>query len=104
MRALKGLVIGLALLIAIGLTVVVVTIVGRLGDGGSDAKLTPRAAFGKAEVEIPSGSVVSKTVVEGDRLLVYLRLSGGRESILVVDLKTGKTLGSIEFVPGGTKP
>ena len=103
MRALKGLVIGLALLIAIGLTVVVVTIVGRLGDGGLDAK-PPPAAFGTAKVEIPSGSVVRKTVVEGDRLLVYLRLSGGRESIVVVDLKTGKSLGSIEFVPGETKP
>ena len=101
MRALKGLVIAMALLIAIGLTVVVVTIFGRLGDGGIAA---PPAAFGRAKVEIPSGSVVSKTVVEGDRLLVYLRLSGGRESILVVDLKTGKSLGSIEFVPGGTQP
>ena len=101
MRALKGLVIAMALLIAIGLAVVAVTIVGRLGDGGSAA---PPAAFGTAKVEIPSGSVVSKTVVEGDRLLVYLRLSGGGESIVVVDLKTGKFLGSIEFVPGGTQP
>ena len=102
MRALKGLVIAMALLIAIGLAVVAVAIVNRLGDGGFGAP--PPVAFGTAKVEIPSGSVVSKTVVEGDRLLVYLRLSGGRESILVVDLKTGKSLGSIELVPGGTKP
>ena len=67
-------------------------------------KPPPPAAFGTAKLEIPSGSVVSKTVVEGDRLLVYLRLSGGRESIVVVDLKTGKSLGSIEFVPGGAEP
>ncbi len=102
MRALKGLVIAMALLIAIGLAVVAVAIVNRLGDGGFGA--SPPAEFGTAKVEIPSGSVVSKTVVEGDRLLVYLRLSGGRESIVVVDLKTGKSLGSIEFVPGATEP
>ncbi len=102
MRALKGLVIGMALLIAIGLAVVAVAIVDRLGGGGFG--VPPPVAFGTAKVEIPFGSVVSKTVVEGDRLLVYLRLNGGRESILVVDLKTGKSLGSIELVPGGTEP
>ncbi len=110
MRALKGLVIAMALLIAIGLAVVAVTIVGRLGDGGAGsagdgrtaAPKGPAAAeasrvFGDVRVALPPGSDIVETMVDGGRLIVRLRLENGATRMLVIDLATGKRLGALDL-------
>jgi hypothetical protein len=99
MRALKTLVIGLAVLIVAGLTVVAFTVVNRAGDGAATG-----AAFGDVRVMIPPGSMIESTMVDGGRLVATLVLLDGSRRTLVVDLATGRRLGTIRFVPGAPSP
>lgn len=87
-RVLKALVIGMAVLIVIGVTVVVVTIVTRLqaeptGDG-----------FGVVQLAIPPGTRLVSVTTEEGRLVLHL---DGPEGgwVKVLDLATGATLGEV---------
>lgn len=113
MRALKTLVIVLGVLIAAGLVAVVVAVIGRVsGDGpilaGSGEQ--GRAAFGDVKIDLPAGARVLRWDVAGDRLIVHLSSSGDDFAgpsgagprgtrVLVIDLGTGKKLGSIVLAP-----
>jgi len=103
MRALKTLVIGMAVLIVVGLTVVVITAIKRTGDGGAPVA-AKGAAFGDVQVAIPAGARVETTTVDGGRLVVTLVQSDGSRRTMVVDLATGKRLGMIRFVPSPPTP
>ena len=114
MQALKGLVIFLGVVIVAGIVVLAVTIGQRAtklvaqgsGDGGSGdgaaievAADTPaaKAKFGDREIDLPDGSEVIAMLAEEGRLMLRLRLANGRQRILVLDLATGKQLGSIRL-------
>lgn len=103
MRALKTLVIGMAVLIVVGLTVVVVTTIKRAGGDGASEGATG-TAFGDVEVSIPPGARVEDNTIDGGRLIATLRLADGGRRTLVVDLATGKSLGTIRFVPSPPRP
>ena len=100
MRALKALVIAMAVLIAAGLGVIVVALVERAGEPLSDS---PKAAagapaFGEVRVPVPAGARLVETTVAGDRLILRLRLADGAARIVVVDLATGRRLGTVRLV------
>lgn len=124
MRALKGLVIGMGILILIGFGVVVVGLIQRVGDDGDSTRPgqisgrpsaplagapgTPlqgpsaapsEATFGDVKVAIPAGAQVVATSTDSGRLVVQLRLGGGATRVLVVDLATGRRLGAIDLAP-----
>ena len=94
-----ALVIGMAVLIVAGLTVVAITVVKRSGDDGATVAGAV-AVFGEAKVMIPADARVESTAVDGGRLVVTLVRSDGSYQTMVVDLATGKRLGMIRFVPG----
>ena len=115
MRGLKGLVIGLGVLIGIGLTVVVVTVFNRMGTSAgtvagtaagtagaaeSGAPGTPREAFGDVKIALPAGATVLRTEIADGRLVVHLTSRHGGARVLVIDLASGKTLGTVEVAPG----
>ena len=93
MRALKALVIGMAVLIAAGLIVVAVTIANRTLDGG---KRPTEAAFA-----LPDGAEVLETALDGNRVALRLRLPGGAETIHVFDLATGRRVATARIGGGG---
>lgn len=112
MHALKALVIFLGVVIVVGVVVLVVTISQRatklVAGGSGDGDTTTAAAapasapaakvrFGDREIDLPDGSEVIAMMAEGGRLMLRLRLANGRQRILVLDLETGKTLGSFRL-------
>ena len=91
MRALKGLVIGMAALIVAGLAVILVTIVNRTMDGGAPTE---------AALALPEGAAVLETALDGGRVALRLRLADGTTAIHVFDLATGRRL-AVARIPGG---
>lgn len=119
MQALKAVVIILGVLIVLGTTVVIVTIYNRVSNRGDEAP--PRtaqptqamqsaqpdrpelASFGTTEVTIPDGCRVMEMVPEGERLLLRLGSIARCNRILVVDLRSGALLGSIDLASPQTE-
>lgn len=117
MQALKALVIIMGVLIVVGTTVVVVTIYNRMnppGEGVVGAATTapapapvqapvpvpsPLAEFAPASVPVPDGCRVVEMVPAGERLLLRLGSIPRCNRILVLDLNSGRLLGSIDLVP-----
>lgn len=105
MKALKGLVAFLGLLLVVGL--------GALGYGlysnahlkkagpavtASTATAPSTAEFGSVRVPLPAGSRVEQMIGVGDR--VVLRLTGGGpEQLLVIDPGQGRIVGGFVLTP-----
>lgn len=104
MRAIKGLVAFLGVLLVAGLALLAYGLYSK-----APLKGTPTATFGKAGpvsvaefgqvgVPVPAGSRIEQMMVAGDR--VVLRLAGGGpEAILVLDPGQGKVAGSFVLTP-----
>ena len=123
MKALKGLVLGMGILIFIILGVIAVTLYNRAaepegipeggpedGPEGGPGKTAGVAgnklagpslpAFGTARLGLPAGAALLGMDADGGRLLLRARHADGGEWIHVVDLATGTTLGRIEVISG----
>ena len=99
MQGLKILVIGMGLAIVAVLAVIIVTMAQRMnGPSAPD-----QASFGALDVPLPAGCSLAEASLSGERLL--LRYSGpgpsgqGCQQVLVVDLPSGKLLGSVTAKP-----
>jgi hypothetical protein len=101
MKPLVALVIIMGVLIVAGLVVVVVTIVNRMGGGGRTVDTHAATAFAAADLPMPAGCQVMETTTADDRLI--LRLGSGERcnQVLIVDMATGKLLGTLRLVPNG---
>ena len=94
MRVLNALVIFLGVMIVAAAGLVVYGIVNKVGnlaiaDGGASRN------FGERNIELPPSAVVKSFVVEEDRLIIHLTLAEGGTRLLVLDLGTGRQLGTI---------
>lgn len=97
----------MGVLIVLGLVIIFVTIAKRMGAGkGPDdaaAAAGPPAAaatpFGDTLVSIPRGGRMVDFRSDGSRLLVHVRPPGLEDVIHVIDLATGKTLGTVTVAP-----
>ena len=99
MKPLLALVIIMSVLIVAGIVVVIATIANRMGGGGREATSTRAApAFAAADLPIPAGCQVMETTTADDRLI--LRLGSGERcnQILIVDMATGRLLGTLRLV------
>jgi len=107
MRGLKGLVIGMGLLIVFGLTVVIVTVVKRSGDTQSSTVIKSpiglavpvEQGFGEKRIAIPKGAVVLGTILDNNRMVVRLKLSDAQQALLIIDSFNGQRLGLIRLDP-----
>jgi hypothetical protein len=104
MRAIKGLVLFLGVLLMAGLGVLGYGLYSKAPMKGtptaaaSRGATSPVAEFGQLAVPIPAGSRIEQMVVAGER--VVLRLSGGGpERILVLDPGLGKVSGGFVLTP-----
>ena len=121
MQALKTLVIVLGVVIVAGIAVIGVTIYHRATNPVNSpvpdspkpaaepaAKPAPKPAtepgfgpgFGRVVLELPPGSRVVEMTAEDDRLILRLRLADGGRQILILDMATGKRLGTFELKEG----
>lgn len=111
MKALKGFVIFMGLLIVGGVTLVGYGLVTRVAsdkdagvleagvqEGGGEAN----DSFGEVTVTLPVGCVIAEANSEDDRLI--LRGDGpaerGCQQVLVIDIISGKVLGRVKATPG----
>lgn len=113
MRWLKALVIGMGVLILVGLTVVIVTVIHR---AANPAKSTPSASrplppvigtpgaaavpqrvspFGDRRIVIPAGAIAEEVTSDAQRLIVRLRLPTGKAALLLIDAASGEKIGFI---------
>ncbi|MCE2510203.1 MAG: hypothetical protein J4G10_04420 [Alphaproteobacteria bacterium] len=92
MRGLKFLVVFLGVVILGGLVVLGMTIASRTSGPVDGAK-----PFETVKVALPKGARVAETRTEGDRLVLRLALEGGGERLLILSLKDGRLLGTIEL-------
>jgi hypothetical protein len=91
-RALKILVVVMGVMILAGVTALVVVIAGRLSRGGAGASAPPFAA---APIELPAGARIETMSTGGDRLVIDLVLPDGNRRLVIIDLATGRSLGTI---------
>jgi hypothetical protein len=100
MKPLIALVIIMGVVIVAGLVVVVVTIANRMvGGRPTPAAATALPSFGTVDLPVPAGCQVMETTTANDRLI--LRLGGGERcnQLLIVDMASGKLLGTLELAP-----
>lgn len=107
MRGLKSLVIGMGVLIVIGLTIVIVTLVNRYNspDAGSveehasGISVPVNSGFGERRLRIPKGAKILDINLDSDRVVVTLDLIDGSQAILLINIVTGNRLGLIRLAP-----
>lgn len=93
MAALKVLVVVMGVMLVAGVAVLIVAIAGRVSQKGhSSAGPQPFAA---APVDIPSGARIEAMSTGPDRLVLDLMLADGSRQLLVIDLASGRRLGTI---------
>ncbi|MEE8333936.1 MAG: hypothetical protein V3R85_08805 [Alphaproteobacteria bacterium] len=110
MKALKALVIIMAVLIAAGLTVLVVMVVKNAGKdappstaaGGSSAPLAATSApgFGETGINLPPGAAIIETSTGDGRIVLRIRQPDGGQALVVIDAATGRRLGLVRLKDG----
>lgn len=94
-RVLKLAVIVMGILLVGGFAFVMAAIVYQASKGGQNS-VAAGAEPVATELHIPEDASVSTLSLDGDRLALHLQSSTGPE-IVVIDLKTGKTLARIKL-------
>lgn len=105
MRALKSVVIGMAVLIALGMALLVYGL-ARPGwrpfapaTGGAADADAPLAAFGDRRLPLPPGCSIADMAVTGQRLLVRTGPDGLCARIYIISLGDGAILGTVGTPP-----
>ena len=98
-RVLKIAVIVMGILLVGGFAFVLAAIVYQASKGGQSAAGVGAPPVGiEAELPIPKDATVTALSLDGDRLALHLQSAAGAE-IVVIDLKSGKTLARIGLKP-----
>jgi hypothetical protein len=92
-RALKIVVVVMAVMILAGTATLVVVIAGRMSRSGPVT--APSAPFAAAPIELPAGARIETMSVATDRLVLLIVLPDGNRQLVIIDLATGRRLGAI---------
>ncbi len=109
MRALKSVVIGMAILIVLGLALLVYGLArpggrplapsdGTLGSSATELA-APLPAFGDLRLPLSPGCSMADMAVSGQRLFVRSGPDGACSRIFVIDSATGTLLGTVGTAP-----
>jgi hypothetical protein len=93
MRAIKGLVIGMGVLILAGFVVVAVTLAVRTK--GND----PNGAPFQNVVQLPAGGKIVETTFGDDKIILRIRMQNGGDALVLIDARDGRERGRIAL-PG----
>ncbi len=91
----------MGVILVVGVIVLVVAIAYRLKHPHVEAALTPRTVIQlngvPHAVAVPAGAKIVAVQNDGDRVMVRLGLGEGGEELMLLDWKTGATLGIINL-------
>jgi uncharacterized protein DUF6476 len=91
MRGLKILVVAMGAMLVVGIVALVVAIAAQL----SHRFPAPAAAFSAPPVMLPHGSKIETMSIGSDRIVLQVDLVDGSVQLVVIDLATGRELGTI---------
>jgi len=91
MRGLKILVVAMGVLLVVGFAALVATVAVRL----SHRPPPPAVAFTAPPVTLPAGAKIERLSTGPDRIVIAVALPDGTQQLLVIDLQTGRLLGTI---------
>ncbi len=80
----------MGVMILAGVTMLAVVIAGRMSRGGSSAQ-----SFTAAPIDLPAGARIEAISTGPDRLVIDLLLADGSRQLVVIDLATGRRVGTI---------
>ena len=92
MRTLKVLVAVMGVTLVVGVAILIVAIAGRVSHGPALATSPPFAA---PPIDLPQGARVEGMAVGPDRLVVDVVQADGVRQLLILELATGRRLGTI---------
>ena len=92
LRFLKMLVAVMGIMLIAGVVALVAAIAARLSHR---APTSPPTAFTAPPIELPHGARIEAISTGADRITLELALSDGTRQLLVIDLQTGRLLGTI---------
>ena len=103
MRALKGLVIFLGILIFVGLTIIAIEIFDRYGNSSDVLQSVENKSnvfeevrrFGEKKIIIPKGTKILETNISEHTIVLRLSLPDGNYGFLVIDKNKGERIGLI---------
>jgi len=93
MRALKIAVLVMGVLLVVGTVALIVAIATRVSHKAAEP--AARAAYAAPPIDLPAGSQIEAMTAGPDRLVIDLLLADGTRQLLVIDLATGRRLGTI---------
>ena len=96
MRALKALVIGMAVLIFVGVILLIVGIVDKAGELDGKTSVS-ESKFGATAISLPAGAAIEETRLDEQRILLRLALSDGTGRLIVISTATGEQIGTIDL-------
>ena len=97
MRALKILVIVMAVLLVGGSAALVTAIIARVGRAPPAGPSAALERVGPVSVALPPGARIAATELSGDRVLVRVLLAEGGEELMLFDAQTGAPVATIEL-------
>ena len=92
-RALKIAVIVMGIMLVVGVVVLVAAIAARVSH--KPPAPAPKAEFTAPAIELPAGARIEAMTAGPDRLVIDLLLADGTRQLLILDLATGRRLGTI---------
>lgn len=100
MRGLKVLVVVMGVMIVVGFAALIVIMVGRLSNrapavAGGPARAAAGQPYTAPAIELPPGARIETMAVGSDRLVLDVALPLGGRELLVIDLATGRRLGTV---------
>lgn len=105
MPAVKALVIGLGVLLLAGIALLIYGIVQKTADphfklfAASRTIDAPASPLGETSLALPEACTVVEMAADGPHLFLRTGPAGPCERILVIEISTGRTLGSIRLRP-----
>jgi uncharacterized protein DUF6476 len=90
---LKALVIIMGIMLVVGTAALIVAIAGRVSPKAASIAAAP--PFATTPIEIPPGSRIEAMSTGPDRLVLQVVLVDGTRELFVIDLATGRRLGTI---------
>jgi hypothetical protein len=92
-RALKIAVIVMGVMLVVGTVVLIGAIAARVSH--KPAEPATKAGFAAQPIDLPPGARIEAMTAGSDRLMIDLLLPDSTRQILVIDLATGRQLGTI---------
>lgn len=93
LRALKVLVVVMGIMLVVGFAALVVVIAGRVSRGGPP--MPTSAPFAAAPLDLAAGTRIEAIGVGAERLVLAVVLPDGTRELVILDIASGRRLGSI---------